>query len=197
MNAVLVVRPSSLGDIVYALAVATDIRRAQPGVAIDWVSEPGFAPLPGLCPDVRDVIAFGLRGWRSAPFAAHTWLEMRAFRRRLRETRYDAILDLQEQLKGALIGRLARGRTHGFDRASSREPLAALIDDVHHAVPRELHFLTRCRRLAAAADGAGNAHAPLRGRAARDEPRRQAVAGSALAARGARMCGRRTRRRAA
>jgi heptosyltransferase-1 len=152
-GAVLVVRPSSLGDIVYALAVASDIRRARPDAAIDWVSEPGFTPLIGLCPDVRRVIAFGLRGWRNAPLAASTWRDVHAFAAALRATRYAAILDLQEQVKGALIARAARGERHGFDRASIREPLATLGDDVHHRVPRDLHFLARCRQLAAAALG--------------------------------------------
>jgi lipopolysaccharide heptosyltransferase I len=153
MKSVLVVRPSSLGDIVYALAVASDIRRAHPRAVVDWVSEPGFAPLVRLCPDVRNVVSFGLRRWRRAPFAGETWRDARAFRRDLRRTRYDAILDLQEQVKGALIARLARGTRHGFDYASIREPVAALFDDVHHRVPRDLHFLARCRRLAAAALG--------------------------------------------
>ena len=49
---------------------------------------------------------------------------------------------------------------HGFDRASIREPLATLGDDIHHRVPRDLHFLTRCRRLAAAALGYGTLEAP-------------------------------------
>jgi heptosyltransferase-1 len=157
---VLVVRPSSLGDIVYALAVATDIRRARPDVAIDWVSEPGFASLIALCPDVREVIAFGLRRWRRAPLAPRTWREVRTFASHLRRTRYAAILDLQEQVKGALVARLASGTRHGFDRASIREPFATLFDDVHHRVPRELHFLARCRRLAAAALGYAADDAP-------------------------------------
>src|SRR6185437_16723657 len=106
-SAVLVVRPSSLGDIVYALAVATDIRRARPELAVDWVSEQGAAPLVALCDDVRNVIPLGLRGWRRAPFTLATWREASAFRRELRSTRYTAILDLQEQVKGALIARLA------------------------------------------------------------------------------------------
>jgi heptosyltransferase-1 len=150
---VLIVRPSSLGDIVYALAIATDIRRERPELGIDWVADRGFVPLVTLCPDVRRVIPFGLRGWRRAPLAAATWRDMLAFRRALRDTRYSAILDLQEQVKGAVVARMARGRSHGFDRASIREPLATLGDDVHHRVPRELHFLARCRRLAGAALG--------------------------------------------
>jgi heptosyltransferase-1 len=153
MSAVLVVRPSSLGDIVYALSIATDIRRERPGFDVDWVAEPGFAPLIGLCPDVRRVIPFNLRRWRRHIGARATWREMRDFARALRETRYDAVLDLQEQVKGALIARMARGLRHGFDLASIREPLATLGDDVHHRIPRDLHFVTRCRRLAGAALG--------------------------------------------
>jgi len=148
---VLVVRPSSLGDIVYALAIASDIRRAHPQCAIDWVAERAFVPLVATCPDVRRTIPFALRTWRRAPLALATWREIGAFGRDLRSVRYDAVLDLQEQVKGAAIARAARGVRHGFDRVSIREPLATLGDDVHHHVPRELHFAERCRRLAAAA----------------------------------------------
>jgi heptosyltransferase-1 len=153
MSGVLVVRASSLGDIVYALAVAADIRSARPELAVDWVAERGFVPLVELCADVRRVIPFGLRRWRSAPLDPATWREVGAFRRDLRKTRYAAILDLQEQMKGAVIARAARGRRHGFDRASIREPLATFGDDVHHRVARDLHFVERCRRLGAAALG--------------------------------------------
>jgi len=55
---------------------------------------------------------------------------------------------------------MARGPRHGFDRASIREPIATLFDDVHHAVPRGLHFAQRCRTLAAAALGHACAGAP-------------------------------------
>jgi heptosyltransferase-1 len=102
---------------------------------------------------VRRVVPLALRRWRHAPLAAATWREANAFRAQVREQRYDAILDLQEQVKGGVVARMARGLRHGFDRASIREPAATLFDDVHHAVPRGLHFATRCRRLAAQALG--------------------------------------------
>jgi heptosyltransferase-1 len=153
MSAVLVIRPSSLGDIVYALAVVPDIRRHRPDAAIDWVAERAFAPLVSLCPDVRTIIPFALRRWRRAPLTAATWRDIGAFRRNVRASRYAAILDLQEQVKGAMIARTARGRRHGFDRASVREPLATLAHDAHHHVPRHLHFVERCRLLAGAALG--------------------------------------------
>ena len=153
MSAVLVVRPSSLGDIVYALAVVADIRRHHPHLAIDWVAERGFVPLIEMCPEIRRVVPFALRRWRRSPLSRETWRNVGAFRRDLRVERYQAILDLQEQVKGALIARVARGRRHGFDRKSVREPIATLAHDVHHRVARDLHFVDRCRRLAAAALG--------------------------------------------
>ncbi|MEO8485988.1 MAG: lipopolysaccharide heptosyltransferase I [Betaproteobacteria bacterium] len=153
MTGVLAVRPSSLGDVVWALAIARDVAEARPATPIDWVVEEAFAALPAMCADVRRAVPVALRRWRHAPLARATWREMARFRASLRSESYDAILDLQEQLKGALIARLARGTRHGFDRASVREPVAAWLDDVHHAVPRDLHFARRCRSLAAEALG--------------------------------------------
>ena len=153
MSALLVVRPSSLGDIVHALALVVDVVRARPGTTIDWVCEPAFADLPALSPHVRNVIPFALRRWRHSLFARDTWREVTAFRDAVRATRYEVVLDLQEQVKGGVVARTARGVRHGFDRASIREPIATLFDDVHHRVPRDEHFATRCRMLAAASLG--------------------------------------------
>ncbi len=153
MSGVLVVRPSSLGDVVYALAMVADIETHRPGTAIDWVAEEAFAPLVRLVPGVRRVIPLALRRWRKSPFARRSWREFGAFRAGLAAERYLAILDLQEQVKGALVARLARGVRHGLDRKSIREPIAAWFDDVHHRIDRNLHFVDKCRGLAAAALG--------------------------------------------
>lgn len=153
MSAVLVVRPSSLGDVVYALALAADIARARPGTAIDWVAEEAFVELPSLTPAIRRTIPLALRRWRRQLLSAATWREAAAFRRAVSAERYDAILDLQEQVKGAAIARLAQGVRHGFDRTTIREPAATWLHDVHHRVPVGLHFVNRCRALAAAALG--------------------------------------------
>ena len=150
---VLVVRPSSLGDIVYALALVSDLARHRPGMAIDWVAERSFVPLVAMDARVRRIVPIALRRWRRAPWSAAQWRDARASLRALRAERYDAILQLQEQLKGALIARLAHGVRHGADRASSREAVTTWFDDVHHRVPRELHFVHRVRLLTAQALG--------------------------------------------
>ncbi len=155
MSSVLVVRPSSLGDVVYALAIVADIAAHRPGTTIDWVAEEAFAPLVRMAPGVRRVIPLALRRWRKSPLARRTWREFGAFRAELAAKRYSVILDLQEQIKGALVARLARGVRHGLDRHSIREPVAAWFDDVHHRIDRNLHFVDKCRGLAAAALGYG------------------------------------------
>lgn len=153
MNAVLVVRPSSLGDIVHALALVADVRAQRPALAIDWVAEEAFVPLVALHPEVRRIIPVAQRRWRRHPFASATWREIVAFRHDLRRDEYAAIVDLQEQVKGALIARSARGVRHGPDRASIREPVATLLHDMHHAVDPNQHLIDRCRQLTALALG--------------------------------------------
>lgn len=152
-GAVLVVRPSSLGDIVHALALVADVRTHRPALAIDWVAEEAFVPLVALEPAVRRIIPVALRRWRRHPLAPATWREFAAFRRDLRRDAYEAVLDLQEQVKGAVIARTARGRRHGPDRASIREPIATLAHDCHHRIDPHQHLIDRCRQLAAAALG--------------------------------------------
>ena len=153
MNSVLVVRPSSLGDIVHALALVADIREHRPELAVDWVAEDTFAPLVALDRGIRRVIPVALRRWRRRPLAAGTWREAAAFRRELRRDHYVAVLDLQEQIKGAYLSWLARGPSHGPDRASIREPIATLAHRHHHAIDPNQHLIDRCRQLAAAALG--------------------------------------------
>ncbi|MEP7208751.1 MAG: lipopolysaccharide heptosyltransferase I [Casimicrobiaceae bacterium] len=154
MNAVLVVRPSSFGDVVHALPVVADIAAHRPGVAVDWVAEEAFAPLVALHPGIRTVIPVALRRWRHHLLDRGAWLEFTAFRRALRDQgAYLAVLDLQEQVKGAVIARLARGPTHGFDRNSVRERSSTLLHRHHHGVARALHFEARCRALAGLALG--------------------------------------------
>ena len=153
MSAILVVRPSSLGDIVHALTLVADVQAHRPELAIDWVAETGFAPLLELHPGIRRIVPVALRRWRHRPFAASTWREFASFRQALRRDEYSAVLDLQEQVKGALIARMARGVRHGPDRASIREPIATLAHDAHHAIDRNQHFIVRCRELAGAALG--------------------------------------------
>jgi heptosyltransferase-1 len=150
MKRVLIVKTSSLGDVVHNLPVATDIAAAFPGAQIDWVVEESFAALPALHPAVSRTIPVALRRWRK-PFGLRTTArEVRSFLQALREDRYDAIIDTQGLLKSAIVARAARGPRFGLDWASSREPLALFYDRVFD-IPRTQPAVERNRTLAARA----------------------------------------------
>ena len=149
----LIVKTSSMGDVVHAAPLAADLARRFPAAAIDWLVEESFAAIPRLHADVDRVITVAVRRWRRAPFAAATWREVRAAKVELRAHRYSAILDCQGLLKSAWLARWARGPRWGFDRAGAREPLAALLYTHAVAVPRDLHAIARNRALGHAACG--------------------------------------------
>jgi len=150
---ILLVKTSSLGDVIHALPVATDIARELPGARIDWVVEESFADIPALHPAVGTVIRSAVRRWRKAPFSSATRNDFTAFRKVLRATNYDHIIDLQGLIKSALITLQARGPGSGFNRATAREGLACLAYRHCYAVARDQHAVARNRQLAAAALG--------------------------------------------
>jgi len=157
---ILIVKLSSLGDVVHAMPAIQDIRAALPQAQIDWVVEKGFAPLVMRCDGVGETLACELRRWRKAPLAAATRAEWRSFRRQLRSRTYDAVLDLQGLTKSGLVARAARlapggtryalgNRTEG----SSYEAPTRWFADVAIAIEPRVHAVQRSRELCARALG--------------------------------------------
>lgn len=151
MRSVLLVKTSSMGDVIHNLPVVSDLRRVAPHVAIDWVVEESFAEIPRLHPGVRHVIPVAVRRWRKQLGRAASWQEMRAAAAQLRGTYYDFIIDTQGLVKSAVISRIAEGLRCGYAREVAREPLAALAYDCRYAIPRSAHAVERNRWLTAAA----------------------------------------------
>jgi heptosyltransferase-1 len=151
---VLVVKMSSMGDIVHAQPVVSDLLAHAPQARIDWVAEAPFAGIPAMNPGVASVIPIAWRKWRRTLREPATRAALRTFRERLQATRYDWIVDCQGLLKSAAVARLARG-THraGPSWSSAREPLASLAYDRRAVVPWSLHVVARTRAIAAQALG--------------------------------------------
>ncbi|ODU09080.1 MAG: lipopolysaccharide heptosyltransferase I [Rubrivivax sp. SCN 71-131] len=146
----LIVKTSSMGDVVHALPALSDALRAMPGLQVDWLVEKPFAAIPALHPGVERVLPIAWRKWRGALLRRDTWAAIGAARAQLREARYDLVLDLQGLVKSALWARQAHAPVAGYASASAREPLASVFYARCAAVPRDLHAVERCRRLAAA-----------------------------------------------
>ncbi len=153
MPDILLIKTSSLGDVVHQMPALTEARRRQPDAHFVWVVEEAFAPLVRLHPAVGEVIPVATRRWRRRPLDASTWREFAAFRRSVRARPFDQIIDTQGLVRSALIARLARGRRHGYDADSIRERPAAWFYNVHHAVARDLHAIVRNRMLTGLALG--------------------------------------------
>lgn len=153
MPAILLVKTSSLGDVIHNLPIVCDIRAKLPGSTLDWVVEEAFADICRLHPGVREVIPVALRRWRSRVLHPSSWRELNEFGRRLRRTDYDFVLDTQGLVKSALIARAARGLRLGYTPEAAREPLAGRFYDATFAIPRGIHAIERNRWLAAAALG--------------------------------------------
>src|SRR5689334_24537415 len=148
MPRILLVKTSSLGDVVHNLPVATDIRAAAPSAEIHWVVEQPFAAIPGLHPAVVRVIPVAIRRWRTHFLDRAVRDEIRAFVGELKRDVYDAVIDTQGLLKSALVAWTARGVRHGLDFASAREPLSYFYD-LTYSVPWTMHAVERNRSLAA------------------------------------------------
>lgn len=150
---VLLIKTSSMGDVIHTLPALSDALAALPGLRVDWVVEEAFADLAGRHPAVERVLPCALRRWRQHPLRAWRSGEWPAFRTALREHHYDAVIDAQGLVKSAFLTRRARGPKYGLDRASAREPWAARVLDYPLAMPRGDHAIDRLRALFAAALG--------------------------------------------
>jgi heptosyltransferase-1 len=150
---ILLIKISSLGDVLHNLPVASDIARHYPGAQIDWVVEESFVALPKLHPAVRNVIPVAMRRWRGKLLSTAVWREIAAFRSTLTAQHYDIAIDTQGLLKSALLMRGTRGLRCGFNRHSAREPLAASLYQRTFPVTTGQHAVERNRQLAAQALG--------------------------------------------
>ncbi|QFH69286.1 lipopolysaccharide heptosyltransferase RfaC [Enterobacter sp. E76] len=145
---VLIVKTSSMGDVLHTLPALTDAMQAIPGIRFDWVVEEGFVQIPGWHPAVDRVIPVAIRRWRKAWFSSDIRAERETFRKLLTAVRYDAVIDAQGLVKSAaLVTRLAQGIKHGMDWNSAREPLASLFYNRRHAVAKQQHAVERTREL--------------------------------------------------
>lgn len=148
---VLIIKTSSLGDVIHTLPALTDAAHAIPGIRFDWVVEEGFAEIPSWHPAVDQVIPVAIRRWRK-----HLWQtvrsgEWKAFKQRLRERQYDLVIDAQGLVKSAWLTRYVKAPVAGLDRYSAREGWASRFYDRRLSVAVGQHAVERVRQLFAMA----------------------------------------------
>jgi len=155
---ILLVKLSSLGDILHNLPLVWDLRARLPNAQIDWVIEEGYVHLlePLLSREgfkgIDHIIPFGLRRWKKKIFSCNSWKELFAFKKRLQDSSYDIVIETQGLLKSALVCFLARKNSGaviaGLANAtqySGYEPLARLFYKQCVQVPIDCHAVDRSR----------------------------------------------------
>ncbi len=153
MNRILIVKTSSLGDVIHHLPVIADIHAYYPNVMFDWVVEESFMDIPTLHPAINQIIPVAVRRWRQHVFNQKTWSEIANFKRLISAQSYDVVIDAQGLLKSAIMTKFAQGKKCGLDKNSAREPLASYFYDKKFNVARNQHAVARNRELAARACG--------------------------------------------
>jgi heptosyltransferase-1 len=144
---VLIVKTSSLGDIIHTMPALTDACNAIPDISFDWVVEENFAAVPAWHPNVKKIIPIAWRRWRKKIFSSKTLREIADFRHNLRAKKYDLVIDAQGLVKSAVFSRLARGVHCGLDWSSAREKQAAWFYQRTCKVVFQQHAVVRARSL--------------------------------------------------
>jgi heptosyltransferase-1 len=152
----LLMKTSSLGDVLHNLAVVSDLQRVFPGAIVDWCVEAPFAEIPAWHHGVRHIIPVSIRRWRKQLFKRETWAEISLTLGALRSERYDALIDTQGLVRSVLLGRMAHGPVYGQHWREARELLSGLLLNHPLAVPYALHAVERYRTIAATALGYAN-----------------------------------------
>ena len=144
---VLVIKTSSMGDILHTLPAITDAYKTIPDVEFDWVIEEAFTEIPTWHQSIHNVIPFAWRRWRKNILTLPFNPEWRQFRKTLQQQKYDFVIDAQGLIKSAIATKMAHGIRCGFDRKSVREPLASLVYHKKFQVEKSQHAITRIREL--------------------------------------------------
>ena len=150
---ILIVKTTSMGDVIHALPAIHDIRRAMPKAQIDWLVEGSFADIPSLSGDVDRVFKVAVRRWRKSLFAKETRTEISAVKKALLAQKYDCVIDLQGLMKSALLARWANAPICGYDSRSIKEPIASWFYKSKFSISKSRSAIDRCRALCAKALG--------------------------------------------
>jgi heptosyltransferase-1 len=144
---ILIVKMSSMGDVIHTLPAITEAGKYIPNLQIDWVVEEGFAEIARWHPLVKGVIPIAVRRWRKTPFKSLFNKEVYQWFKQIRAKKYDLIIDAQGLVKSALVAWLAHGKRVGFNKNAIKEPLARYVYQECYAVPKDYHAIDRIKQL--------------------------------------------------
>ncbi|AKC60161.1 lipopolysaccharide heptosyltransferase I [Blochmannia endosymbiont of Polyrhachis (Hedomyrma) turneri] len=145
---VLIIKTSSMGDIIHTLPAITDAGKALPYIEFDWILEKNFSQIPTWHPQIKNTIPITLRTWKKKYYNLKSYQAYFKFINQLKNKKYDIVIDAQGLIKSSfLITYFTQGEKHGMDYKSIREPIASLCYNKQHKIPKQQHAVERIRQL--------------------------------------------------
>lgn len=133
MKKMLIVKTSSLGDVVQALSLVKMLHTYDPRITIDWIAEEKIVPLLRAHSSIRNVFPIQTHLWRRNWFFFRTWREVLQVFSRLRKMRYDYVIDLQGNSKSSLITLFAKSSVKiGFGWRTVPEKINFFVTTHHY-----------------------------------------------------------------
>src|SRR6266851_927092 len=151
MKRVLLIKLTSLGDLIHALPALSDAKSARPELEFDWVIDENFQEIATWHPAVKSVITTNHRKWRGALAHPSTLGSISRLVAEIRAVEYYLVIDGQGNFKTALLSMFTKGPRAGFDRHSVREWIAHLAYQRRYAASKSAHAIERLRCLFASA----------------------------------------------
>lgn len=149
MKRVLIVKITSMGDLIQFLPALTDATQAHPDIQFDWVADESFTDIPKLHPAIANVISLPYRRWKKNLKQAWFSKEISNFIKQLRRVQYDSVIDAQSNLKSGVVTLLTRGVKYGLDASSVREKGAQFAYHHRLKIDRKQNHAHRMRQLMA------------------------------------------------
>ena len=146
---VLIIKLTSMGDLMHALPALTDAAKQIPNIEFDWVVDENFSEVPLWHPKVISVITTNHRSWKKNIFSTSLINELKSIKSTLNNTNYDAVIDMQNNLKSAAVSFLVKNSVHGLDKDSAREYPSHLAYKFKYKISKENHAISRQRQLLA------------------------------------------------
>lgn len=138
---ILIVRLSSLGDVIHTLPVLSALRRHWPDAHIAWAVEAMFKDLLVNNPDLDEVIEVHTQHWRRA-WNPKSFFDILGMAQSIRRKQFDLVLDMQGLLKSGLVTWLSGAKKRiGFHRKDCRESFSANFTNIHAARTNSIHHI--------------------------------------------------------
>ena len=146
---VLIIKLTSMGDLMHALPALTDASKKIPNIEFDWVVDENFSEVPLWHTNVKSVITTNHRSWKKNIFSTSLINELKSIKSTLNNTNYDAVIDMQNNLKSAAVSFLVKDSVHGLDKDSAREYPSHLAYKFKYKISKKNHAISRQRQLLA------------------------------------------------